>query len=45
MQFPFANRRTPIQKTDGAESYRVPDRRRLRKLVETWGSPGPLKHG
>jgi hypothetical protein len=26
MQFPFANRRTPIQKTDGAESYRVPDR-------------------
>jgi hypothetical protein len=35
MQFPFANRLTPIQKTDGADSYRVPDRRRLLKLGAT----------
>jgi hypothetical protein len=35
MQFPFANRFAPFQETDGADSYRVPDRRRLLKLGAT----------
>src|SRR5258708_24162987 len=35
MQFPFANRFTPFQETDGADSYRVPDRRRVLKLGAT----------
>src|SRR5260370_18393892 len=35
MQFPFANRFAPFQETDGADSYRVPDRRRVLKLGPT----------
>jgi hypothetical protein len=35
MQFPFVNRFTPIQETGGADSYRVPDRRRVLKLGTT----------
>ncbi len=35
MQFPFVNRITPIQETGGADSYRVPDRRRVLKLGAT----------
>jgi hypothetical protein len=35
MQFPLVNRFTPIQETGGADSYRVPDRRRVLKLGAT----------
>jgi hypothetical protein len=35
MQFPFANRFTPIQETGGADSYHVPDRRRVLRLGAT----------
>src|SRR5260370_27463258 len=35
MQFPFANRFAPFQEPDGADSYRVPDRRRVLKLGAT----------
>src|SRR5260370_9146980 len=35
MQSPFANRFTLVQQTDGADSYRVPDRRRVLKLGAT----------
>ncbi len=34
MQFPFVNRFTPIQETGGADSDRVPDRRRARHPID-----------